>query len=52
MNEKLEAAKQFLGTRYVLSRDYKPVKRHALGHRVNTLETIREVSARLKQGLH
>jgi hypothetical protein len=50
MNEKLEAAKRFLGNRYVLRKDYKPVERHRLGHRVNTLETIREVRERIRQG--
>jgi hypothetical protein len=51
MNEKLEAAKQFLGDRYVLSKGYKPLKRHSPTHPVNTLETIREARARVKQAL-
>jgi hypothetical protein len=52
MQEKLEAAKRYLGDRYVLSRDYKPVDRHRLDHPVNTLRTIREARARLKEGLN
>ncbi len=51
MQDKLEAAKQFLGDRYVLSKDYKPIKRHRPSHRVNTLKTIREARARIKEGL-
>jgi hypothetical protein len=50
MNEKLEAAKQFLGNRYVLSKGYKPLKRHNPTNPVNTLETIREARARIQQG--
>jgi hypothetical protein len=51
MNDKLEAAKRFLGNRYVLRKDYKPVERHRLSHRVNTLETIREARERIRQSL-
>jgi hypothetical protein len=51
MNEKLEAAKRFLGDRYVLSKAYKPLKRHNPAHPVNTLETIREAKARIKPAL-
>jgi len=50
MNEKLETAKRFLGNRYVLSRDYKPLQRHRVTHPVNTRETIREARERLLQG--
>jgi len=50
MNEKLETAKRFLGNRYVLSRDYRPLQRHRVTHPVNTRETIREARERLLQG--
>ena len=50
MNEKLDTAKRFLGNRYVLSRDYKPLQRHRVTHPVNTRETIREARERLPQG--
>jgi len=50
MNEKLETAKRFLGDRYVLSRDYKPLQRHRVTHPVNTRETIREARERIRQG--
>jgi hypothetical protein len=52
MQEKLEAAKRYLGDRYVLSKDYKPVERHRPSHQVNTLATIREVRARLQEQLN
>lgn len=48
MNEKLQAAKQWLGDRYVLSGDYKPIVRHRVTHPVNTLQTIREAKERLR----
>jgi len=52
MEEKLEAAKRYLGDRYILSKDYKPLQRHRPDHPVNTLQTIREARARLQQGLN
>ncbi len=51
MNEKLEAAKRFLGNHYVLSKDYKQLQRHRVTHPVNTWETIREARERIRQGL-
>ena len=51
MNEKLQAAKRFLGNHYVLSRDYKQLQRHRVTHPVNTRETIREARERIRQGL-
>jgi len=51
MNEKLEAAKRFLGNRYVLSRNYQLLQRHRVTHPVNTRETIQEARERIRQGL-
>ncbi|HEX4597519.1 MAG TPA: hypothetical protein VH278_07005 [Burkholderiaceae bacterium] len=51
MEQKLEAAKRYLGDRYLLSKDYKPIQRHRPDHPVNTLQTIREVRARLTGAL-
>ena len=51
MEEKIEAAKRYLGDRYILSKHYKPIQRHRPDHPVNTLQTIREVRARLQEAL-
>jgi hypothetical protein len=52
MDEKIEAAKRYLGDRYILSKHYKPIRRHRPDQPVNTLQTIREARARQQQGLN